>query len=152
MSATALGIATIPAVAWLILFFRKPLLASAITCIALSAAWLAFAKSSQPAVAQQAPTAPAPPLPDLSQMLQHMEKIFSAWAMHSNFVALCFTVIVGIVAWMAVKITKLHVERYDPRYDDMRRGALEHAPPVALERPRGEAEYRPKLPAISREI
>jgi glycerol-3-phosphate acyltransferase PlsY len=151
MSATALGFATLPAVAMGILLFRKPLAAVAIAVVA-SIIWLG-AYSSPSAVAQQAPTAPAAPPPDLSQLLQHMEKIFSSWATHSNLVALCFVGVVWIVAWMAVKLTKLHVE--NPRhvyYDDMRRGALEHAPPVALERPRGEAEYRPKLPAISREI
>jgi hypothetical protein len=151
-SATAVGFATLPAVAWLILFFRKPLIASAITAVVLCAVWLAFAKSSQPALAQQAPAAPAAPLPDLSQMLHHMEKIFNSWAMHSNFVALCFTVIVGIVAWMAIQITKLHVQNprqvyYDPR-------ALERQPsPPLLERPREEEEYRGKLPVVrSREI
>jgi hypothetical protein len=148
-SATAVGFATLPAVAWLILFFRKPLIASAITAVVLCAVWLAFAKSSQPALAQQTPAVPATPtIPDM----QHIVKIFESWAFHSNFVALCMTIIVGFVCWMAIQITKLHVQNSRQVYYDPR--ALERQPsPPLLERPREEEEYRGKLPVVrSREI
>jgi hypothetical protein len=55
----------------------------------------------------------APALPtnhDLGVILQHYEKIFSSWAQHANLTLIAGVGVVWIVAWMAIKLTKVHVE------------------------------------------
>lgn len=47
---------------------------------------------------------------DLAQILHHFEKIFSSWAQHANFTLIAGVGVVWIVAWMAIKLTKIHVE------------------------------------------
>ena len=67
--------------------------------------WISKHKFSAP---EPAP-APIPRPPAMPSDIEHLVKIFDSWAGHSNFVAFCFVVIVAIVAWMAIAITKLHV-------------------------------------------
>jgi hypothetical protein len=153
---TAIGFAAIPAIALLMWMMRKPLVSLAMVFVGLSAAWLTAFINSSPTVAQQAPAAPAPALPapalpDLQQLLSHYEKIFSSWAMHSNFVAVCMVGVVALVVWMAIKLTQLHVEnpRHVHYYDSQRSRALEHGLQervFELEKPRDEEAYRANLP------
>lgn len=102
-------------------------------------------------VAQTPPAAPAPTLPDLDIILRHYEKIFSAWAAHANLTLLCGVGVVGIVAWMAVKLTKQHTENprivyYVVRPEDI--PSLGAPPPRAIAPPN---EERRNLPAVRRD-
>jgi hypothetical protein len=54
--------------------------------------------------------APAALPHDLTIILQHYEKIFQSWAMHANLQLIAGVGVVWIVAWMAIKMTRIHVE------------------------------------------
>jgi hypothetical protein len=133
-------------------FFKTWLLVSA-----AAMAWL-FVLFGWPVVefqhtarAQDAPPAtPALPIPtnhDLALILQHYEKIFASWAQHANLTVLASVGVVWIVAWMAIKMTRIHVE--NPRvihhyHGEWRGQELESqmTPPRQLEPPRDETRAR----------
>lgn len=97
-------------------------------------------------VAQAQAAAEAAPS-DLAQVLRHFEKIFSSWAQHANLTLLTMLGIVWAVVWMAVKLTRIHVD--NPRvihYHGAWQGQeldRKMTPPL-LEAPR--EEIRGKLP------
>ena len=88
------------------------------------------------------PAAPALPTnQDLQQILHHFEKIFSSWAQHANFTLLALVGVVWIVAWMAITLTRVHVE--NPRVIHHHHGEWQGhelesqmTPPKQLEPPR----------------
>ncbi len=129
-------------------FFKTWLLVSA-----AAMAWL-FILFGWPVVefqhtarAQDAPpvTPALPSIPtnhDLALILQHYEKIFASWAQHANITVFAGVGVVWIVAWMAIKMTRIHVE--NPRvihhyHGEWRGHELESqmTPPKQLEPPRG---------------
>jgi hypothetical protein len=95
----------------------------------------------------------APAIPtnhDLTVILQHYERIFHAWAQHANLQLIAGVGVVWIVAWMAIKMTRIHVEtpRVIHYYHGERRGQeLEQKMTPALEAPREEAR---RLPVVQR--
>jgi hypothetical protein len=99
---------------------------------------------SPTAPAQAAPTTGPPAMPT---DIEHLVKIFDSWAGHSNFVAACFVGVVAIVAWMAIAITRLHVENprtvyYHPLPPDSTLPPYQQPP--LLEPPK--EKYRGNLP------
>jgi hypothetical protein len=95
----------------------------------------------------------APAVPtnhDLAVILQHYEKIFQSWAQHANLTLIAGVGVVWIVCWMAVKLTRIHVE--NPRvihhyHGEWRGQELEQKMTPALEAPREEAR---RLPVVQR--
>jgi hypothetical protein len=99
----------------------------------------------------QTPAAPAIPTnQDLTVILHHYERIFSKWAQHADLQLIAMVGIVWIVCWMAIKLTRIHVEnpRVIHHYHGERRGQeLEQKMTPALEAPREEAR---RLPVVQR--
>ena len=114
------------AMAWLFILFGWPVVEFQHT---------ARAQDVTPAT----PALPAIPTnQDLTIILQHYEKIFSSWAQHANLTLIAGVGVVWIVAWMAIKLTKVHIE--NPRvihhhYGEWRGHELEQkmTPPLEIE-------------------
>jgi len=107
-------------------------------CIVLFG-WPGWPFDHMPYAQDATPALPAIPTnQDLTIILQHYEKIFSSWAQHANLTLIAGVSVVWIVAWMAIKLTKVHIE--NPRvihhhYGEWRGHELEQkmTPPLEIE-------------------
>jgi len=101
-----------------------------------------------------APAAPAPPIPtnhDLAVILQHYERIFQSWAQHANLTLIAGVGVVWIICWMAIRLTRIHVE--NPRqihhhyYGEERGHEIEQKMTTPLQIEPMHEKVRAKLPA-----